>query len=508
MFEILKQKHSNKDSNYLENTLDKYNLKKSLDKNINMFKDYIFKDDDSIIFRTFSNEKTNDKFCLIYVDGMVNNETINECIMIQIMNADLNQTSCSTLEYIKEKVVAINEVTVTDNVKDITQKVLYGDVLLLIDKEKRGLILNSKGFPTRNITEPQSETILRGPKEGFTESILMNISLVRRKINNPALKFKFRNIGARTNTKICISYVDGIVNKEILNELEKRLQKIDVDGVFAINKIGELIEDSYLSPYRTIGITERPDVVASKLIQGRIAIFCDGTPAVLTLPFLFIEYFQVNEDYYEHFMYASINRILRILSFFLTISTPAIYVAIITFHKEMIPVKLVMSIYLSREGVPFSSIMESFIMLFIFEIIREAGVRLPKNIGSAVSIVGALVLGQAAVDARFISAPMVIVIAITGLSSFMIPEMMGATFITRIVFLISSSIIGIYGYFFSVIGLIIHLMSLKSFGVPYMNNIINLNISRMQDTPIRMPWRKMKYRTKIIAKDKKRYKKR
>nr|WP_286161283.1 spore germination protein [Clostridium sp. KNHs214] len=298
-----------------------------------------------------------------------------------------------------------------------------------------------------------------------------------------------------------MAYVEGVVNDKILMELEKRLDDINIDGVFSTAVIQECIEDAPLSPFRTIGNTERPDVVASKLLQGRIAVLCDGTPVALTLPFLFIEYFQVNEDYYDQFIFASINRIIRIIAFIITIITPGIYIAITTFHKELIPTELALSIYLAREGVPLPTVIESLVMLVTFEIIREAGTRLPKHVGGAVSIVGALVLGDAAVNAKFVSAPMVIVVGITGISGLIIYEMKAAIISLRFIFLIAASFLGMYGVIFVGMGLFIHLMSIKSFGIPYMLKIANLEKYTIVDSTIRAPWWLLKYRTKFISKD-------
>lgn len=300
--------------------------------------------------------------------------------------------------------------------------------------------------------------------------------------------------------------MDDIVNPKILKELENRLNKIDIEGIFSTGTMQELIRDNPMSPFSTIGNTERPDVVASKLLQGRIAILCEGSPTVLTLPYLFIEQFQINEDYYDNFIYASVNRILRVIAFILTITIPAIYVAFTTFHKEMIPIKLAFSIYLAREGVPLPTSIEAILMVITFEIIREAGIRLPKHIGSTVSIVGALVLGDAAVNAKFVSAPIVIVAAIAGISELVLYELRTAIVIWRFIFLILASILGLYGVIFAGMALVIQLMSIKTFGIPYMLKLIDLDKYNIVDATIRAPWWLLKYRTKFISKDRVRLK--
>ncbi|GAA0787575.1 spore germination protein [Hathewaya limosa] len=488
-----------------------YTLKKSLQQNIDLFKNIIFFNDDSIVYRVFKNRTTGLKFCLIFVEGMTDKKIVNENIIFELISNTFTACEEDVLKYIQEEVVIVDETKISCDTEQIVSSILYGSTLLIVEGLDKGLILNTLGWKTRAIDEPQSETILSGPREGFNESISINISLIRRRINSPSLKFEFSEIGVRTKTKICIAYMEDIVQPKILQEVRNRLSQLDIEGIFSANSLKEFIKDDVLSPFKTVGTTERPDVVASKMLQGRIAILGDGSPVVLTVPYLFVEHFQIDEDYYENFTYASVNRIIRIIAFILTISASAIYIAFTTFHKELIPTKLAMSIYASRQGVPLPAALETFVMLIMFEIIREAGIRLPKHIGSAVSIVGALVLGDAAVNAKFVSSPVVIVTAITGISELVLYEMRACVIIIRIIFLIFASFFGIYGVIFSTMGLFIHLMATKSFGIPYMLKFIDLNNENIRDSAIRSPWNILKYRTKFICKDRiriKNYKKR
>lgn len=491
----------NENNNISEDNTKEYVIKKSLKENIELFKNNIFPGDNTIIYRQFKNKNSQLKFCTIFIDGMVNTESINENILPQLMNANINSKSKNLINYIKEEVLIVNEVKESSKIEEILSSLLTGKSILFIDGFEKVLILNTMQWEKRSIEEPQGESIVKGPREGFNESLITNISLIRRRINSSELKLQFKEIGVRTKTKICMAYMDGIVNNKILRELEDRLSKIDIDGIFSTGTIQEFIKDNPLAPFNTIGSTERPDVVASKILQGRIAILCEGSPTVLTLPYLFIEHFQINEDYYDDFIYASINRFLRIIAFILTISIPAIYVAFITFHKEMIPTKLAFSIYLAREGVPLPTAIEAMLMLITFEIIREAGIRLPKHIGSTVSIVGALVLGDAAVNAKFVGAPIVIVTAIAGISELILYEMRTGVIVWRFIFLILASILGVYGVIFAGMALVIQLMSIKTFGIPYMLKLIDLEKYNIVDSTIRAPWWLLKYRTKFISKN-------
>lgn len=477
----------NRNNNINKDNTKEYVIKKSLEENTELFKNNIFPGDNTIIYRQLKNKNSQLKFCLIFIDGMVNTKIINENILYQLMNTSIKLKDKNLIKYIKEEVLIVNEVTETNSIKEVLSSLLIGKSILLVDGLDRALILNTMQWEKRSIEEPQGETIVKGPREGFNESLITNLSLIRRRINSSELKFHFKEMGVRTKTKICIAYMDGIVNKKILNELGDRLNKIDIEGFFSTGTIQEFIRDNPLSPFNTIGNTERPDVVASKLLQGRIALLCEGSPTVLTLPYLFIEHFQVNEDYYDNFLYASINRFLRIIAFILTITIPAIYVAFVTFHKEMIPIKLAFSIYLAREGVPLPTAIEAILMLITFEIIREAGIRLPKHIGATVSIVGALVLGDAAVNAKFVSAPIVIVTAIAGISELILYELRTGVIVWRFIFLILASILGIYGVIFAGMALIIQLMSIKTFGIPYMLKLIDLEKYNIVDSTIRAP---------------------
>ncbi|MEJ8553652.1 spore germination protein [Tepidibacter sp. Z1-5] len=490
MLKKIKNKILNKD----ENKTTK--LTKSLEKNINTFKE-VLKNNDSIIYRMFTDQTSNKtKYCVIFCDGMADKNSINEYIIDPIMK---NEESESSMDDLLSNTICYSGIKTMDTLDQLIDAILYGDTILLENNNNKAAILDTKGWQTRSISEPQSEVVVRGPREGFTESININLTLIRRKILSKDLKYKYKILGKQTKTKICICYMENIASDKIVQEVEKRLDDIDIDGIIESGYIEELIRDEPLSPFITIGYTERPDVVAGNLLEGKIALICDGTPVVLTLPFLFIEYFQASEDYYNNFIYSSINRILRYVGFFLATSTPAIYLALVTYHQEMIPTPLLISISAAREGVPFPTIFEAIAMTFIFEVLREAGVRLPKPIGATISIVGALVLGDAAVKARFVSAPIVIIVGLTGISSFLVPKMIGAIIIIRVVFLLLASFLGLYGYIFGVIGLFIHLMSMRSFGVPYMMDLVSTKYQDIKDTAIRAPWWCMEYRPKFIS---------
>ena len=501
MFLKLKDLVANKQSK-IPNDLEEIKIDKKLAYNIAVLKK-IFANDQTIIFREFEFGRSQLKCALIYVDQMSNIEIVNENIIQRLMNSsiDTGAGQSNLIQILMDNVLTAGNVKKSTDLRFSLESLLYGDALLLVDSCTEVLIIDAKGWKARAVEKTETEKSIRGPREGFTESIIINLSLIRRRLLTADFKVIFKQLGDRSKTKIIICYLDGLASKKVLKELERRIDEIKIDGVLDSGYIEELIKDAPLSPFKTVGSTERPDTVVGKLLEGRIAVLCDGSPFALTLPFVFAENFQSNEDYYVNFVFASFNRILRYLGYFLTVSVPAIYVALMTYHQEIIPTPLLLSTAAAREGVPFPTVVETFAMVITFELLREAGVRLPAPAGQTISIVGALVLGDAAVTAKFTSAPTVIIVALTGIASYLTPKMWSAILYLRLIFLIAASIIGMYGYVFVFIGFCIYLMSLRSFGVPYMLGYNTLNWQDIKDTVIRAPWWKMNKRPTLISKN-------
>lgn len=377
-----------------------------------------------------------------------------------------------------------------------------GNPILLFDGFDEAFSLGLVKFEKRSIEEPEAETSIRGPREGFTESIGINTSLIRRIIKDPSLKIKNINIGKYTNTKVSIFYIKGLVDNTLIEEIENRLNRIDIDGVLESGYIEQFIEDNPYSPFPQLLYTERPDVVSANLLEGRAALMIEGTPFSLIAPVSFFSLFQSQEDYYERFWIGTFIRILRFLFLIVSLFLPSVYVAITTYHQEMVPTDLLLSIASSKEGVPFPALVEAIMMEIAFEALREAGIRLPKQVGSAVSIVGALVIGQAAVQAGIVSAPMIIVVSITGIASFMIPRYsIGlAIRLLRFPIIILAGSLGLIGVMLAFILLIIHLSTLRSFGVPYLSPIDTLQENPLKDTLIRSPLWKMSKRPHLTGK--------
>ncbi|SMC34640.1 spore germination protein [Papillibacter cinnamivorans] len=480
---------------------EKTKLSDRLDENIELMK-ILFHNDGTLRYRYIENRyRPLVKCCLFYIDGMIDNKLMNEDIIRPLLLYPFERKPASMIDDIANKITFSNNVEKTDDIEEIIRSVVYGDTVLFLDGSDVALIFNTKGWITRSISEPEGEKVLRGPREGFNEALLINLTMVRRRLRTQELKMEFQTFGTRSQTRACICYLGNLANPQILEELKKRLETIQIDGTLDVNYINEYIKDAPYSFFKTIGTTERPDIVAGKLLEGRIALFLDGTPEVLTLPFLFIENFQSDDDYYTNYYFSSIGRLLRIFSFSVSISVPAIYVALVAFHHELLPTDLTLSISVARSSIAAPTWLEAILMLLMFEILRETGLRAPNSIGQALSIVGALVIGQAAVEARLISAPMVIIVAFSGITGIMLMRMKGSIIILRFMFLFLASFIGIYGIIFGMMGLLIHLFNMRSFGIPFMNSSVADDFQDNKDTFVRAPWWYMIKRPKFMSQD-------
>ena len=448
----------------------------------------------------------------VYFDGMVDSARLNDSIIRPIMRlgeGELKSTvqraehiaipKDALASVIMRRVLYSNEITETGDLGVILRSIMYGDTLLLIDGSTDALIANTKGFSTRSISEPEDERILEGPREGFSETAMVNLSLLRRKLQSPDLCIEQMKVGRRTDTYVYLTYLGSLAPKRLIKEVRRRIEAIDVDGILDSNYISELISGRRWCFFRSSGSTERPDVVAARLLEGRLAIFVDGSPMVLTLPYLFCENFQSDEDYYQSFLTASIGRALRYLCFFLSISLPALYIALTVFHRRLLPTAFLLSLTEARASVPFSSVTECISLVIVFEILKEAGVRTQQGLGTALSIVGGLVVGQAAVEAKLVSSPMLIVVALSGIAGLMVPRLRAAVFYLRALTLIASAVLGIYGYMLSMGAIAVSILSLESFGFDSTPALALPGSERFKDTFIRAPLWKMRTRPPISS---------
>lgn len=432
--------------------------------------------------------------CLIYMDGMVNSAQQGETVVEALVEGVLPQDFNPSCEYISKNILFANEVSETENLPDMLRAILYGDTVLIAHKNKTALTINTKGWRARGIKEPDSERVLQGPREGFDEAAMFNLAMIRRKLLTPDLCIEMMRIGRRSDTPVFICYLGSLADENTLKELKRRLEKIDIDGILDSNYIAENIRDCRYSLLKTTGSTERPDIVAARLLEGRIALVVDGTPVVLTLPYLFSENFQSDEDYYINFSLASLARMLRWVCFFITVSVPGVFVALVTHHFDLLPTYFALTVSRLRAGVPIASVAECIALVFAFEILKEAGLRMPQNLGHALSVVGGLVVGQAAVEAGIISAPMLIAVAFSAISGLMVPRLTSAVFYWRLIIVVCCAALGIYGYLVAVSVFAIRVFGVKSFGVDYTLSFARPDFQNLKDSFIRAPWSFMKTR--------------
>jgi len=430
------------------------------------------------------------KAAVIHLDGLADENIINENMMtplIQLLKESDQEVTVKEIEEKVPQILTVSQLNIKENWHEFMSAVLTGDTVVLLNGSSKIFIGNTKKLQSRAVTEPTSQTVVRGPKDSFTENLRTNTSLIRARIQDPNLRLESMKIGSVTQTDIGIMYIQGNADERIVDEIKERLKNIKVDGVLESSYIEEFIQDDTTTIFPLLLNTERPDAVVGNLLEGRIAIIVQGTPFVLIAPAIFSQFFQSPEDYYQNYYIASFLRILRFGSFFLSMYVSAIYLALITHHQGLIPTTLMVSLMAQRETVPFPAIVEVLIMELAFEMLREAGIRMPRAIGPAVSIVGALILGQAAVDAGFVSAAVVIIVAISAISNFTLPStsIVNAARGFRFILIMISAFIGLYGILLMTLCIWLRMSSLKSFGVPYFTPFAPFNFKGQKDTSVR-----------------------
>jgi spore germination protein KA len=482
-------------------------LPSSLKDNIENIKNRMGNTEDLIIRKLQIGLTAQIEIAIIYVDGLADEKSIHQFIMEPLMLhgnilENTNSEDDMFIERLKESMLTVGQIHEIGSLDSLFEPLLSGNTIVLLDGYTLGFHISMVASEGRAVSEPSNQTVIRGPKEAFTESIRINSTLIRRKIKDPNLLLKSWKIGKVTNTNISIMYIRGIADETVVEDVCQRLGRIDTDAILESGYIEEFIQDEPYTIFPTMQNSERPDVIAAGLLEGRVAILIDGTPHVLLIPALFIQFFQAAEDYYLRADISTLIRALRYICLFIATLAPSLYIAITTFHPEMLPTHLLISIAAQRESVPFPAFIEGLMMEVTYEILREAGIRMPRAVGQAVSIVGTLVIGQAAVDAGIISSTMIIIVSITAISSYVIPQydMSIAVRITRFFFMALGAAFGLFGIFVGMIVLLLHLSSLRSFGVPYMTPVGPFIFSDQKDVILRVPHPYMKTRPSVFSK--------
>ncbi|MCX7883832.1 MAG: spore germination protein [Caloramator sp.] len=483
----------------------KTDISEKIDDNIIKIKE-TFKDSDDVVFREFVVGGENGRrMFLSYIDGMSDKALLDDFVLMPLMltsrevKPDYEEIKNNLVNITKNSTLAVTDFKEVEKLEEVYLSILSGEAALFIDEYNKAIIVATRLWPARNTSEPSAETVIRGPRDGFVETLRFNTALIRRRIRDTKFKVKQLQVGQRSKTDVAIMYIDDIADKRIVEEVEKRIKKIDIDAIIDSGYIQQLIEDRQFTPFPQIQTTERPDVVAGAIYEGRIGIIVDNSPFALIIPVTLNAFLQSSEDYYSRSSITTFVRFLRLLSGAIAIIAPATYIGLISFNPGVIPTKLLLSIAATREGVPFPAYVEAFVMEFTIEFLREAGVRLPRPIGSTIGIVGGLVIGQAAVQAGIVSPIMVIVVAVTAIASFAIPnyELAAGFRLIRFLLMILASIYGLYGVMLGIIATLIHLINLKSFGTPFMAPLAPFEISDIKDSVfVRTSWKYMKNRPK------------
>lgn len=433
---------------------------------------------------------------VIYMDSMYDRDFVDG-VLLKSLLFDVSQLPKRHAgQTIFNKYLATADVKEISCMDDLVGEVLKGNTGILAAGMTKAIIVSSKELPGRGVTEAEAEVSVRGSKESFTESFRTNTVLIRRRIRDTRLKSKQMTIGVRSKTDVALMYMEDLVRPSVLREVLRRLESFEIDAVLDSSYLEALTEDEWYSPFPQYQSTERPDKAASALLEGRVVLVVDNSPMVLILPAVFACFFQASDDYYDRWDAANFVRILRYAAALAAVLLPGFYIALAGFHPEALPLSFALSFAASREGVPFTLPVEVIVMELAFELLREAGIRLPGPMGSTLGIVGGLIIGQAAVDAHIVSPVVVILVALTALSAFTIPNELFASAFRMVKFylIIAASLGGFVGLTAAVLTVMLHLSGLKSFGVPYMMPFVSAEMApegKWQDSLWRMPMGRM-----------------
>ncbi len=427
---------------------------------------------------------------VITIDNMVNKDDLAFSVIKPLFEHDFPGTAAEAYDEIKYKVLYTADMIEISTYEDLEAKMMSGFAVIALDNCDKMLAVGLQGYKSRGISEPNSDVVQRGSKEGFVEPLRVNMSMMRRRMKTPNLKFETMTLGKVSRTEIALCYLTDTVSPDILKQLKKRLHQINLDTVLTTGYLVPFLEEKNdFSFFSGVGVSERPDTVCGKLTEGRIAILVDGVSSAIIVPFLFVEYFQTLDDYSNRAYFATLTRWLKYCAFFVSMLLPGFYVALGTFNPEMFPTLMLNKIAGSISATPLSLMTEVLIIQLVYEAMREAGLRMPQPLGYAVSIVGGLVVGDTAVNAGLIGAPTLMVIAITAICSYVIPNLYAPSAILRIIFTLAGGILGIWGAAIVLCVVLVNLCGKNSFGVPYTSPVTPFSVAAMRDVIIRAGWK-------------------
>lgn len=468
-----------KDRNKLKNKSDLNDLKTDLEKakisaNLRENEKYLrerLENCSDILIRPMKLGDHHKVDCLmVYIEVAVSNMMLDDSAIGKMINHFWEISPDQIQEFVRNNSLGIADVKKLKDMEEAISALLTGGAVFFMDGYDKAMKISSKGYPGMGISQAETEKVLRGSKEGFSDSVKSNTALVRKRLRDTRLKVEEYYVGVRSHTLVQVLYMDDLVHEELLTEVKERLEKFEIDGILDSGMLEQLTEDTWYSPFPQYQTTERPDRTVQEILNGKVAVLCDNSPEALILPGNFNSFMESSEDWYHRFEMASFLLLLRYLAVLMTTILPGLYLAVIRFHTQILPTNLILSFAEAREGVPFSSVVELIFLELSFELIREAGVRIPGSLGNAIGIVGGLVIGQAAVEANLVSPIVVMIVALTELGSLVVPseEFASAFRLLKYGFLILGGYLGIYGMALGVYVTVGHLAGLLSFGVPYL----------------------------------------
>lgn len=455
----------------------------------------IFNETSDFATREFTT-KSGNKIAIVWIENVIDQLLLAQSVIaplqdLQIENGDIYKTA-------KERFVAFSKISEPKDQQTFIENLLNGFVGVLFEDSEKILVVECTKWIVRTPAEPPTSAVIEGPREGFVEDIITNMALLRKRLKTPNLKIDKLKIGSETNSQIRIIYLKDVADPKIVEKIKARLEEIDIDGVVDSHYITEFLTGGRHTMFKQIGSTEKPDIATAKILEGRIAILVDGSPIVLTVPFILLEDIQSSNDYYTTPMRATILRYFRLAAAIIGFLLPGLYVALLTYHLKAIPIKILVTITNSIQGIPLTPLLEVLFIIFLFEILYEASLRMPRYMGLALSVVGALILGDTAVKAGLVSPPAVLIVAITGVMSYALPEQSTQISFLRLIFVILGGFLGIFGIIIGILFLIGYLVNLDSFGAPYLSPFAPYIKKDQKDGLYRKSFTEMKTRPKSI----------
>ncbi len=463
--------------------LEQKKISVELEKNISAFED-VFSNCSDIKKQAMSLGKNG---CIgawaSYVEVTVNESGINAGEVGRFVASMKNLEKNQIVNFLKQNRTGLFDMTTYQTIEDAAQGMLTGDVIMFVDGIDFAIKIPDKGYPAMSLQETDSEKVIRGSNEGFADSIKVNTAIIRRRLKSTRLKCAEYCKGVRSHTNIDLLYVEDLAKITLVNQMKKRLDRFVIDQISDTGVIEQLSEEKWYSPFPQFQTTRRPDVAVNALLQGRLVILSDNSPTALIIPATMNDFFKTADDYYNRTFVSSFARIIRYVSAFLSLTIPGLYLAVTNFHTQILPTSLLLSFYEARIGCPFPQVLEVLMMEMAFELLREAGIRLPGAMGNAIGIVGGLIIGQAAVDANLVSPIVVILVAFTALCSFVIPsEEFAFSFrLLKFVVIIMSAWLGFFGFLISIYAILVHLAKLKSFGYSYLTPFVGPELNGYED---------------------------